>query len=137
MLVERFAISQVATDVVAAVEHVAAACIVLPDNIHRAATEALVELGPHILIEKLRATDAVDCASVERAARVLAVTIVPRFAPSSRMMKTIVETEMLGQTENFQIVRGLEIIGQPICYTFRAPGKAASEAFSDRICATG
>lgn len=111
MLAERFGIPHVATDIAAAIDHAEAACVALPHHIHRAATETLFAHGLHVLIEKPVATNAADCAAMvaaaDRADRVLAVAMVRRFSPSSRLVKQIVESGMLGQIENFSIVSGV------------------------------
>ena len=111
MLAEQFGIPHVATDISAAADHAEAACVALPHHIHRAATETLLEQGLHVLIEKPLATNAADCAAMVAAAahadRVLAVAMVRRFAPSSRMLKQIVESKMLGRIQNFHVVSGV------------------------------
>jgi predicted dehydrogenase len=110
-LATRFGIANVATDLAAAADHAEAACVALPHHIHRQATETLLDLGLHILIEKPLATTLADCdamlASAARAQRLVGVAMVRRYAPSSRYLKQLVDSGLLGRIEHIHIVSGV------------------------------
>ncbi|MEG3146590.1 Gfo/Idh/MocA family oxidoreductase [Sphingomonas sp. RT2P30] len=110
-LAARFGIAHVATDIAAASDHADAACVALPHHIHRQATELLLERGLHILIEKPLATTLADCdamlATAARVGRKVGVAMVRRYAPSSRYLKQLVDSGMLGRIERIHIVSGV------------------------------
>lgn len=110
-LAGRFGIDRVATDLAETADHAEAACVALPHHSHRSATEALLGQGVHVLIEKPLATSAADCDAMvdaaDRAGRVLAVAMARRFCPSSRYLKQLVSSGMLGTIEHFTILSGV------------------------------
>lgn len=110
-LATRFGIPHVATDIAAAADHADAACVALPHHIHRQATELLLDRGLHILIEKPLATTLADCDAMletaARAQRTVGVAMVRRYAPSSRYLKQLVDSGMLGRIEHIHIVSGV------------------------------
>lgn len=110
-LATRFGIAHVASDIAQAADHADAACVALPHHIHRQATELLLERGLHILIEKPLATSLADCdamlATAAKADRKVGVAMVRRYAPSSRYLKQLVDSGMLGRIEHIHIVSGV------------------------------
>lgn len=110
-LADRFGIARTSTDLAEVADHAEAACIALPHHLHRPVTETLVGQGVHVLIEKPLATSIADCEAMVdaagRAQRVLAVAMARRFCPSSRFLKQIVDSGMLGEIERFEVVSGV------------------------------
>ena len=110
-LAAQFGIAHFSTEIAAAAEYAEAACVALPHHIHRQATETLLEQGLHILIEKPLATTLADCdamlATAQRVQRKIGVAMVRRFSPSSRYLKQLLDSGMLGRIEHIHIVSGV------------------------------
>jgi predicted dehydrogenase len=104
-LAQRFAIARVETDYSRLAGLADAACVALPPHLHRHSAETLLGSGLHVLMEKPLATNVADCDAMVAAAtannRTLAVAMMRRFARSSRYLKALVESGMLGRIERY------------------------------------
>lgn len=92
------------------------AIIVTPHGFHADLAVKCLEKGSHVLCEKPMATTTVDCdrmvEAAEKAGRLLAVGHFRRLFPSSRMVKRILDTELLGPVRSFRFLEG-EIYSWP------------------------
>lgn len=83
-----------------------AAIVAVPHALHVSVGESLLNQGLHVLIEKPMAVTAEECdrliTAAERNGRVLAVGLMRRFAPWCRLVKTALDTELLGVVQSFE-----------------------------------
>ncbi|MEO5705961.1 MAG: Gfo/Idh/MocA family oxidoreductase [Alteraurantiacibacter sp.] len=104
-LADMFGVPRVETDYNALAGLADAACVALPPHLHRHSAEVLLGAGLHVLMEKPLATSAADAdamlAAAAAANRVLAVAMMRRYARSTRYLKDLVASGMLGRIERY------------------------------------
>ena len=87
-----------------------AAVVAVPHALHASVGESLLNQGLHVLIEKPMAVTAGECdrliTAAERNGRVLAVGLMRRFAPWSRLVKAALDNELLGTVRGFEWLEG-------------------------------
>lgn len=89
-----------------------AALIATPAAHHAPGTLALLARGLHVLVEKPMALSARDAAAMveasDRHGAVLAVGLFRRLLPSTRLLRSLVESEWLGRPLSFDVREGSE-----------------------------
>jgi predicted dehydrogenase len=87
-----------------------AAIVALPHALHCSVGTALLRRGLHVLVEKPMALTGVECeeliAEAERSGRVLAVGLMRRFASWARLIKSMIETDLLGPVQRLEWIDG-------------------------------
>lgn len=109
-LARRFAVPQAASDVAELDELPDAALVALPHHLHAPVAIDLLRRGVHVLVEKPMALSTAECDAMIEAAGApgvqLAVGLVRRFLPVSRLVRALLETEELGPIERFDAREG-------------------------------
>jgi predicted dehydrogenase/nucleoside-diphosphate-sugar epimerase len=109
-LADRWDVPQVATDWAELSPFPDAVVVALPHHLHAAASLALLRRGAHVLVEKPMALSVADCDAMNRAAAdagaVLAVGLVRRFLPVTRLVKSVLESGALGPLSSFELSEG-------------------------------
>lgn len=110
-LAERYGVPRVAADYAQMDERPDAALIALPPHLHAQASILMLKQGVHVLVEKPMALSAADCDEMIQAAEAtqaqLAVGLVRRFLSSFRLPRAILDANILGPVESFDVREGL------------------------------
>jgi predicted dehydrogenase len=110
-LAEQYGVEHVAADYARMDEKPDAALIALPPHLHARASIELLRQGVHVLVEKPMAIAAADCDEMIRAAEAskaqLAVGLVRRFLSSFRLARAILDANIIGPVESFDLREGL------------------------------
>ncbi len=87
-----------------------AALVALPHHLHAPVALDLLRRGVHVLVEKPMALSTAECdaliAASEAAGAVLAVGLVRRFLPVSRLAKAVLDEGVLGPVRRFEVREG-------------------------------
>lgn len=120
----------VAGDYRAVLDKLDAAIVALPHALHAEVCVTLLERGIHVLVEKPMALTTEECDRMIGAAAgtgaVLAVGLMRRFLWSAQYVKTVIDQDLLGEIESFDVRHG---------YVFDWP--AVSDSFFRRDTAGG
>jgi predicted dehydrogenase len=94
------------TDHRAVLDRVDAVILALPNHLHTPIGVEFLERGIHVLCEKPLALTTAECERLCRAARAncatLAVGYVTRFFPSTRLLKRLIDSKMVGALHSFE-----------------------------------
>src|ERR1051326_1769209 len=106
----RYNIRHVADDFTKAIDKAEAAIVALPHFLHAPVSVPLLQRGFHVLVEKPMAMSTQECDAMIRAAKqgraTLAVGLMRRFQRAAQFTKTILDSQMLGPIESFDIRDG-------------------------------
>lgn len=110
-LAEAFGVPRVAEDYAQLDAEIDAALVALPPHLHARASLEMLTQGVHVLVEKPMALRAADCDEMMRAAEAtgtqLAVGLVRRFLSSFRLARAIIDANIIGAVESFDVREGL------------------------------
>lgn len=110
-LAAQWGVAESATDFRSAVGMAEAAVLALPNHLHEPVAVELMNQGLHVLVEKPMATTSEACdamiAAANRARVVLAVGHQFRFFDSSRLVKSALETGLLGRLSRYELRLGV------------------------------
>lgn len=111
-----------------------AAIVALPHHLHGAVTTDLLRNRVHVLVEKPMALTTRECDQMIEAAResgvVLAVGLVRRFYLSSRFVKAVVESGLLGEIVGFDVREGM-VYNWPVASDFIFRKEAGGGVLAD------
>ena len=132
---ESYGISQVIDDVNDVPGRVDAAVVAVPHHLHAPISIGLLERGVHVMVEKPMAMTGSECdAMLEAAARggaTLAVGQLRRFFHSSRFIKRVVESGMLGAITGFDMREGT-VYSWPAASDFTFKAAAGGGVLADQ-----
>lgn len=98
-----------------------AAIVALPHNLHAPVSIDLLTHGIHVLVEKPMALSAAECDAMIQAAEqgqaILAVGLIRRFRWAPQFTKAILDTDLLGPVESFDIREGF-VYNWPVASDF-------------------
>jgi predicted dehydrogenase len=87
--------------------------VAVPPRFHASISLELLEMGIHVLCEKPPATSSADtekmAEAAERAKRILAIGLVTRFHSNNRIIKKLLQGELLGQIQEIHVESGAKI----------------------------
>lgn len=102
--------AEVETDWEACIGRIDAAVVALPHSLHARVSSALLSSGIHVLVEKPMAPTVAECkemtAAAEASGAVLAVGLMRRFLFSTRWLRGVVQSGVLGEIESFDVREG-------------------------------
>lgn len=124
LLANKYGVPAVTDDYRKTLGKVDAAIIVLPHFLHAPVTIDLQQHGIHVLVEKPMALKTSDCDEMMRAASdagaLLAVGLIRRFYGSSRVVKQVLESNLLGDIMSFDFREGFNYNWDAVSdYAFR------------------
>jgi len=106
-----FHVSTAVGDYKESIGKVDAAIVALPHHLHSQVTTDLLQNGIHVLVEKPMALNPGQCDAMINAAKTsktkLAVGLARRFFDSSRFVKQVIESQMLGDITSFNFHEGI------------------------------
>lgn len=106
-----FQVSKTVRDYQESMGNVDAAIVALPHHLHSQVTTDLLQNGIHVLVEKPLALNTGQCDAMIKAAKAsktkLAVGLARRFFDSSRFVKQVIESQMLGDIISFDFHEGI------------------------------
>jgi len=106
-----FHVSKTVQDYKESIGNVDAAIVALPHHLHSQVTTDLLQNGIHVLVEKPMALNTSQCDAMIKAAKAsktkLAVGLARRFFDSSRFVKQVIESQMLGDITSFNFHEGI------------------------------
>jgi predicted dehydrogenase len=110
MLAQRYGIPQAVAHPAQLDPRPEAALIALPHHLHGPVGRELLSQGVHVLVEKPMALSVAECdamiAAADAAGVQLAVGLVRRFLPVTRLVKAILATNVLGPLTSFDVREG-------------------------------
>ncbi|HYG62866.1 MAG TPA: Gfo/Idh/MocA family oxidoreductase [Thermoanaerobaculia bacterium] len=110
-LAERWGVPTVLTDYREAVGRVDAAVVAVPNHLHAPVAGDLLRRGVHVLVEKPMALTGAECGAMIEAAEagraVLAVGLEFRFFDSTRFVRDLLASEVIGPLRRFELRQGV------------------------------
>ncbi len=111
LLAGSFHVSSTVEDYKESFGHVDAAIVALPHHLHSQVTTEFLQNGIHVLVEKPMALNTGQCDTMINAAKAsntkLAVGLARRFFDSSRFVKQVIESQVLGDITSFNFHEGI------------------------------
>ena len=109
-LSDKFSCSYIGSDLEAALKHVDAVIICVPNFLHYPIAKLCLEMGKHIICEKPITTNVRDAEALLRMAEASSLTLtvahVRRFHPAAKKIKEIITTGTLGALTGFDFREG-------------------------------
>src|SRR5688572_23180810 len=110
-LAARWGVPAAACEIAEVARHARAAVIALPNHLHAPVAIELLSQGIHVLVEKPMATRSADCDAMAAAAAasgaVLDVGLQFRFFDSTRWVRDLLRTDLLGDLRSFEMRLGV------------------------------